>query len=261
VEISVTAMVHDNIGSRSLAHRLGRVAASTLLAVGIVATTLGAAQATSANYPQIFGTAELHSDNLVRFNKWTTVIRRTEKEFKNCPAAGCDAGGWRQFISGVAGDDVVEQIRAVNSWFNRVTYISDDDNRGTPDYWSTPLEFLRDGGDCEDYAIAKYTALRQLGVPAENMRLVVLQHLQRNMPHAVLVVYANGKPYVLDNLLPSVRVADGSLPYRPVYSVNETGWWLHFSPKDKKPDWTQTASAEERTDAGASSQTNRVTLK
>lgn len=231
------------------------------LALGAMAPSIEPASAAAAAYPQIFGSSELHSDNLTRFTKWTTVIRRSDKELARCQATNCDDDGWSAFLAGVQQRDVVDQLRAVNNWINRVTYISDEDSRGTSDYWATPFEFLNEGGDCEDYAIAKYLALRELGVPADNMRLVVLQHLRRGIPHAVLVVYAGGRPYVLDNLLPSVQLADNSLPYRPVYSVNETGWWLHVSPKTNKPNWTQTASAAAGTEAGVTPEDRRANTK
>jgi hypothetical protein len=80
----------------------------------------------------------------------------------------------------------------------------------------------------------------------------------------VLVVYAGGEPYLLDNLLSGVQLADNSLPYRPVYSVNETGWWLHVSPKNNKPNWTLTASnasADSETEAGAVPEQRRTNVK
>ena len=40
------------------------------------------------------------------------------------------------------------------------------------DYWATPVESLRKGeADCEDYAIAKYFTLRQLGVADDKLRI------------------------------------------------------------------------------------------
>jgi predicted transglutaminase-like cysteine proteinase len=53
----------------------------------------------------------------------------------------------------------VETNRFLNDW----RYKPDDQNYGQRDYWATPLEFLRRSGDCEDYAIAKYVTLRELG--------------------------------------------------------------------------------------------------
>ena len=52
---------------------------------------------------------------------------------------------------------------------------------GVMDYWETPAEFFQKSGDCEDFAIAKYFALRDLGFPASQMRIVVLKDTLRNL--------------------------------------------------------------------------------
>ncbi|MEE8547966.1 MAG: transglutaminase-like cysteine peptidase, partial [Alphaproteobacteria bacterium] len=80
---------------------------------------------------------------------------------------------------------------------------------------------------CEDYAITKYMSLRTLGVPAEDMRIVVLQDMNLRLAHAVLVVYLNDEAFVLDNQIRWVVKETTIRHYRPYYSVNETHWWLH----------------------------------
>ena len=110
---------------------------------------------------------------------------------------------------------------------NRSPYIIDPINYGVPDYWATPVQFFVKDGDCEDYAITKYLSLRSLGWPAEKMRIVVLQDMNLNIAHAVLVVQLNGKGYVLDNQISQLVTDDQILHYRPIYSINENAWWLH----------------------------------
>jgi predicted transglutaminase-like cysteine proteinase len=95
------------------------------------------------------------------------------------------------------------------------------------DYWATPLEFLARSGDCEDFAIAKYQVLRALGVPIDDMRIVIVNDRARRATHAVLAVYVDGRPLILDNLRNDVVAADLIGDYEPVYSINEQGWWLH----------------------------------
>src|SRR3546814_10214490 len=72
--------------------------------------------------------------------------------------------------------------------------------------------------------IAKFMALRALGVDNAEMRIVVLNDLNLRIGHAVLVVYVDGKALVLDNQIKSVVPADTIRHYQPVYSVNEDGW-------------------------------------
>jgi predicted transglutaminase-like cysteine proteinase len=59
------------------------------------------------------------------------------------------------------------------------------------------------------------------------MRIVVLQDMNLNIAHAVLVVELNGKSYVLDNQISQLVTDDQISHYRPIYSINENAWWLH----------------------------------
>jgi predicted transglutaminase-like cysteine proteinase len=110
---------------------------------------------------------------------------------------------------------------------NRARYITDLVNWGTQDYWATASEFFWKDGDCEDYAIAKYLSLKALGFAQDSLRVVVVQDLNLKIPHAILVVYLDGKALLLDNQVGTVIEAERVRHYRPIYSVNETAWWLH----------------------------------
>ena len=58
-----------------------------------------------------------------------------------------------------------DKLQQVNDFFNQVQFISDEIHWQKKDYWATPIEFLStNGGDCEDFALAKYFTLRELGV-------------------------------------------------------------------------------------------------
>jgi predicted transglutaminase-like cysteine proteinase len=119
----------------------------------------------------------------------------------------------------------------VNEMMNEKPYIIDSKNWGQSDYWETPVEFMRKGGDCEDYAIAKYTALRTLGVPEERMRVVIVQDTYKNIPHAILAVYLDdGNVVALDNQNKSLVNAEGMGRYKPIFSINRQAWWLHTAP-------------------------------
>jgi len=90
------------------------------------------------------------------------------------------------------------------------------------------LEFLATGaGDCEDFAIAKYFTLLELGVDESKMRITYVKSLRRNQPHMVLTFFASPKsvPEVLDNLIPEIKPATQRSDLLPVYSFNGTGLW------------------------------------
>ena len=117
---------------------------------------------------------------------------------------------------------------AVNEFANRFRYVLDQDNYGKSDYWAIPREFLTLGGDCEDYAIIKYFSLRQLGVPAEQLRIVVVQDSNLRIPHAILALYVPEGIMILDNQIQNIVPHSKISHYVPVFSLNERNWWMHL---------------------------------
>jgi predicted transglutaminase-like cysteine proteinase len=187
-------------------------------------------------FPRLFGTKEVRSTNLSPFVKWTGMLKRyfkhTDLETGDCSEPGlskCHLDAWQRFLEQQHDADLMAQIEAVNRKMNSAPYITDIRNWGIDDYWATPLQFLDRDGDCEDYAISKYMSLRALGVPVESMRVAVVQDLNLDTAHAVLVVYVRGKGYVLDNQIEQVVAQADIYHYRPYYTVNENAWWLHKS--------------------------------
>ena len=199
--------------------------------------TAAVAKSVAAPGPGLFGTQEIRSANMKAFKKWRSVLRRyrgeRHLEKKPCADRVCPLRHWRDFLTSLRSRDARYQINAVNRYLNAVRYIPDRRNNGTADYWSTPREFLGRGGDCEDYAIAKYLSLRTLGFDPNDMRIVVLQDMSRNLAHAVLVLYHEGERLVLDNQLKMVVAARKIRHYRPYYSINESYWWRHKKPSGR----------------------------
>lgn len=175
----------------------------------------------------LFGSREFHSTNLSRFPKWRGALERFEQELASCETESCDLRQWQGLLSPIKGLDARTQLILVNRAINKFRYVEDYANWRRDDYWATPLQFLNRNGDCEDFAIAKYMALRELGTPGQNMRIVILRDHVRHVMHAVLAVYVDGAPYILDNLRDAVVAADKITTYEPIYSINEQGWWLH----------------------------------
>ncbi len=100
-------------------------------------------------------------------------------------------------------------------------------NWGESDHWAALAEFFAKGGDCEDYAIAKYFSLRELGVPPEQLRILVLHDQRRSQTHAVLAVTWGGQTLVLDNLRNRILPWRELRHYLPIYSLNERSAWLY----------------------------------
>jgi predicted transglutaminase-like cysteine proteinase len=116
-------------------------------------------------------------------------------------------------------------LRFVNDLLNRVPQVADSAHWGQEDYWATPAEFIAsNGGDCEDFVIAKYFALRESGIPAEKLRLTYVKSFQSGKieNHMVLAFYPTPKaePLLLDNILPQMLLASKRPDLLPVYEFN-----------------------------------------
>lgn len=198
------------------------------------------AQGEAAKSAKLFGTSEIKSSKITKFKKWSKVVNRYGKEkpgeMKACrpsPTEKCVLARWRIFLKQIAKDPPRTQINKVNAYHNRWRYLLDPVNYKTKDYWATPKQFFARRGDCEDYAISKYMALKHLGFKEKDMRVVVVQDLNLRVGHAILIVYLAGKPYLLDNQIKQVIDANRVRHYRPIYSINEKNWWLHRGFKSK----------------------------
>lgn len=108
---------------------------------------------------------------------------------------------------------VGEINRAVNL---AIRPMSDLAQYRVPDVWTTPLTTFTSGaGDCKDYAIAKYVALREAGVDAADLRIVILRNPIVQQDHAVTAARVDGQWLILDNrnmLLVADSQLEGMMP-------------------------------------------------
>jgi predicted transglutaminase-like cysteine proteinase len=182
----------------------------------------------------IFGSSEVFSSDNSAFYKWTGMVRRFAAERREARGvcapgvmAGCEPAEWRALVDELRGLDLRGKIERVNEAVNRHPYISSQVNWGESNHWETPFEFFRKSGQCQDYAITKYMLLREAGVPAGDLRLVVLRDTALALDHAVIVAYVGGEALLLDNQIRGVVPVSSVHHYQPYYSINEQGWWLH----------------------------------
>ncbi len=141
---------------------------------------------------------------------------------------------YEKFINKIKYKKKSEQIKLINSYLNsmRARY---DGKRNVDDYWSTRGEFLsRGGGDCEDYAIAKYYTLKDLGLKDKDMCLLVVREKHSKSYHMVLGVWTNSHvPIILDNLSFKVLPFTKRVDLIPKYCINESGYYS-ITKKGKK---------------------------
>ena len=173
-----------------------------------------------------FPTGELH-------DKWRAVERAIDDEMEVlalCEEAlsRCTSPAVKQFL-GIIADGRARDGRARLGEINRALNLavrSGDDLAlyGATDVWRSPLALLETGaGDCEDYAIAKYVALRAAGVAAQDLRIVILHDALRHEDHAVAAARLDGRWLLLDNrrmaLIEDVNLTNVT----PLVVINEDG--------------------------------------
>ncbi len=126
------------------------------------------------------------------------ALRRCRDDAQRCPEAA------RKFLAIVAQGRAQTgraRIGVINRAINMaIEPMSDMAQWGVPDRWSPPLETFTTGrGDCEDYAIAKYVALTAAGVPAQDVKLIIVRNTAADEDHAVVAVRDGGEWTILDN--------------------------------------------------------------
>lgn len=164
-------------------------------------------------------------------------VKLQSKMAQRFGAAGLtNLNDWQRVMQESAGLPTADKLRQINDFFNRRIRFEDDSVIWkTSDYWATPLETLGKGaGDCEDFTIAKYLSLKNLGIPVAQMRLIYVKaklggpSSNISQAHMVLAYYdaPDAEPLVLDNLLGDIRVAGRRPDLTPVFSFNSEGLWL-----------------------------------
>lgn len=143
---------------------------------------------------------------------------------------------WQQLVRDNRDRPDTTKIRAANDFFNKnTTFVDDIVHWKQSDYWATPLETLGTGaGDCEDYTIAKYATLLEMGVPMERLRLIYVKaqiggaSSRVFQAHMVLGYYEqpNAIPLILDSLVSEIESAELRTDLHPVFSFNGAGLWV-----------------------------------
>ena len=117
----------------------------------------------------------------------------------------------------------LEKLEIVNNFFNDVRYSTDLKNYNKKDYWATPWEFLgKDKGDCEDYVISKYFALKYLKVEPKKLFFTYVRSTKFKAPHMVLTYFETPKsePLILDNYNRKIFPASKRKDLTPIYHFN-----------------------------------------
>jgi len=186
-----------------------------------------------------FGMFAFRAPEGVLWTKWRGVAADIAKDVEamarcRASAAQCSPAATRfiAVIDDVRRHDGRARIETVNRAVNdAIRYTSDMEQHGVADLWSAPLATFASGrGDCEDYAIAKYVALRESGIAAEDMRVLLVRDLAVREDHAVLAVREGGRWMILDNRS-MAPIADSDVRnFMPLFALDQEGVKLFAAP-------------------------------
>lgn len=157
----------------------------------------------------------------------TELLSKAEQKYGK--SARLRLVAWENLIITDNSQTELEKLEKVNQFFNQMEFVEDIDHWGNKDYWATPIEFLgTQGGDCEDFTIAKYFTLKAMGIEEEKLNLTYVKALTYNVHHMVLTYFSTpgSEPLVLDNIVADIKPASQRRDLLPIYSFNGTGLWL-----------------------------------
>jgi predicted transglutaminase-like cysteine proteinase len=115
------------------------------------------------------------------------------------------------------------RIGTINRAINlAIRPVRDTAQFGVADVWQSPLmTFASGSGDCEDYAIAKYVALRAAGLSIDDLKFVIVRNDALGEDHAVTAARIDGEWLILDNrkmlLLSDAQASD----LKPLIALGE----------------------------------------
>jgi predicted transglutaminase-like cysteine proteinase len=146
------------------------------------------------------------------------------------------------------------RIDTINNLINgAIRYTSDLEQHGMIDVWLSPLATLASGrGDCKDYAIAKYVALRDAGVALEDLRLLVVHDRSVQQDHAVVAVRDKGRWLILDNRYSRLLEAAEAHQFLPLFAIDQEGVNLLTAP------YAGVSSHETHTDVALTTSTSNA---
>jgi predicted transglutaminase-like cysteine proteinase len=168
-------------------------------------------------------------DVLTKWNRVKADMHAESEVFARCRAnmASCPAAA-KNFLAIVDQGRVLTgraRIGVINRAINMaIEPMSDMAQWGVPDKWSAPLEtFTTHKGDCEDYAIAKYVALIEAGIAADDVKLMIVHNTAAHEDHAVTAARLDGAWIILDNRWLKL-VEDRAMPEAvPLYALGSEG--------------------------------------
>lgn len=216
-------------------------AAGLLIFAAAFAVALPAGAAPVAD---VFRTRTLAARDLSAVPQWTEALARSAAEARalrapagGVPCAGVSATAWCATIAAARSLTPERQIFEINRFVNAM--VGRGEEVGVPptgEPWPGLAEALRGQGGGTAAAVVKYLSLREAGVPANRLRVLIAEDVLRGNRTALLLARAGGEELVLAADTDVLRGTARTANLRPYYSFNETTLWMHIpEPQETTP--------------------------
>lgn len=195
---------------------------STLI-IAIFVATLSATRSAQCASSDPFGNQVLEPAYGPLREKWLATLDKLDRDhalFEGCIASKITACATAQRLGAIIEDAKAQNGLAVLGHVNRA--INFDIKPVMSSDWLSPLEAIEAGGDCKAYSISKYFALREAGIAADHLRLVIVHVPGQSGNHMVLAALWQGHWFILDNLRLTMLPDDVS-EYVPLLVFDEKG--------------------------------------
>lgn len=143
---------------------------------------------------------------------------------------------WQQLLMSANRLSDEEKLESVNAFFNQMKWVDDQELWGRKDYWATPIESLmNNAGDCEDFSIAKYFTLLEMGIAVDKLSISYVMYQKDNTAHMVLTYFEekDADPLILDNVESRILQGEERRDIRPIYHLNSHGVWNANAPSER----------------------------
>ncbi len=168
-----------------------------------------------------FGNHTIDVANGPLLEKWLAISNKLNRDHLLLSAC-VDGSGFscnsaqrlRDIIDDAKSQDGLAVIGHINRAINfAITPVERSD-------WLSPLEAINGDGDCKAYSITKYFALREVGIAADHLRLVIVRTSSGD--HMVVAALWQDHWFILDNLTLTL-VPDTLSDYVPLLVLDDKG--------------------------------------
>jgi predicted transglutaminase-like cysteine proteinase len=223
----------------------GALRTEALIPPNIATDAAPPVQAAPAFGTEPFGLFTFRAPDGILWRKWRGIESDITKEqavldhcregagAESCPSYAAQFLRLIKAVQAKSGRGMDEANRAVNM---AIRYVTDYAQHGEADRWSAPLAtFATAKGDCEDYAIAKYVALREAGFPEAELRVVLVRDRAVRQDHAVLAARLEDRWLILDNRRSELLADSDASSFTPLFAINHRGVQLFAAPYAMRP--------------------------